>query len=914
MQLYLKGFQKYDEATFTFPSRSVVYIEGENGMGKSTIFRAIYWILYGKVRKISNWRSPDSSVTCILRSEDGMSITRTKKPKTLSVVLPNQSKLTGNVAQEYINSLYGHAETWLSTSYLIQDTYHPLISFDPATRMKMLNKIAFDGDDPTEKIEKLSFAIKEHERKVAVLSAEEKSTYALYMQVSNGVQPDDTHILSQNQYSTFVNELHQLNYKMPNMQSQLADYNVIRGKFDAYTDMLTKQINLLGNNFPSDDELVLKKNQLQEYQAYCSKKKEHDELQKKLLLLSKNHHENNDLPDFTAVEISKLTALWNEYTTNEKLCSNMSINYTQDDVNKTISESERIRDNQWLFNSTTKITQLSSRIEYIKQHLLPEPSIAEDDAKERLNSSSVDSITTKITELRNELSRELLSAVNKHNTETNAKIHAITAQTHEKKQALSNEYALKNRELTNSLSVLDNRISELEGSRCIHSCPHCQKSIRLVNAKLEKSDASSFNESEYVLTMNERRKLLSYISKQKSQESQQLSLYDSEASLNIKKVLSSTLLQETEKNIRAEYQAKIVLNEMELQKVKSTISELTSVLKLHEDRKRQLSEISKLESELRAIDDVKIPEDVTHLSPEELGNLNNKIYTLKQVKFVDKPTYTVEQAKKSHLWHHNQIEIEKIKSQLSKIELIKVEEITSAYVADIEAKVKERIRLTNSIEELKKSISGLGEKPDTESLVNNINSCSYRINELNILLRNSERMSRIKDAYTAAWNKHLECKESMERLTSIREMYNLAIETQTQIHYSLIKSINSFLASVTSILFDEPISVTINTVKQNKMGNEVSCVNLRINYQGKEDRDIDSLSGGEKRIISTLISLAFSGLFSTKMIILDESMACLSPDKRDAMMKVIKHAASDRIILVTCHGIHRGTFDHVIKL
>lgn len=903
MQLYLKGFQKYEETTFTFPGRSVVYIEGENGAGKSTIFRAIYWVLYGKVRKISNWRAPDSSVTVTLRTEDGITITRTKKPKTIIVSIPNGQRLTGNVAQEYINSLYGHAETWLSTSYLIQDSYHPLISFDPSTRMKMLNKIAFDGDDPTQKIEKLGFAIKEYERKVTVLSAEERGTYSTYIQISNGAQPDDSRILDQQQYYSNFQELNLLNSQLPQLQSQLASLNIIAGKYDAYTDMLEKANNQLRiGNFPDENLLGKLQTQLHNYGIYINEKKKHDDLLKKLQILLKNHPETNLIKNYSSVEITKLSGSWNVYNDNLTLAGNLDVIYDINTINQKISECERLRDNQWVFHSTQKVTQLTARIEYISQNLIPEQELPAyiDRAKQEAI----------ISDLRASSTKAITECSTKFSAETNAKMYEMNILNQKRRTEIISEYSNRKADIDNKILYNDQQLQMLDSSKCIHACPHCGSSIRLVNQKLEKSSQSTFDSEMYASVMKNRKELLEELQKLKLNELQDLARHDSEANVQITSLMETkSINKEVEENeIRAQYQSKIALAELELQKIREY--ELA-----RESRQKQLTEIENLKAELLTVEDVEIPEGITHLTPEDLGRLNSKIYTLKQIKVVDKPEITLEQAKKSHHWHLTQNEIEKLKLQLSEIIIgDEVDKITQLEVTEVEQKLKEKNRIVASIQDIEGEISLLGQKPDTSSIVNELHRVSSRINEINTVLRESERMSRIKDSYTVAWNKHIECKTSMERLTAIREMYNIAIETQSQIHYNLIKSINVFLASVTPILFEEPITVTINTVKQNKMGNEVSCVNLRINYQGKEDRDIDSLSGGEKRMISTMISLAFSGLLSNKVIILDESMACLSPDKRDAMMKVIKHVAGDRIILVTCHGIHRGIFDHVIKL
>src|SRR5207253_473313 len=130
--------------------------------------------------KIANRRTPQANVQVLLEMDDGVLIYRQRKPKLLTVTFPNGVSIVSNVAQEHICKVYGHNETWMSTCYLAQDKFHPIIDSDPSASMKLLNRIAFDSDDPTQKIAKLNSAIRQAETDVALTSGQVNSVTSYY--------------------------------------------------------------------------------------------------------------------------------------------------------------------------------------------------------------------------------------------------------------------------------------------------------------------------------------------------------------------------------------------------------------------------------------------------------------------------------------------------------------------------------------------------------------------------------------------------------------------------------------------------------------------------------------------------------------------------------------------------------------
>lgn len=53
-KVIVNGIRCYNSSQFIFKEDKVTLIKGKSGIGKSTIFEAITWCLYGKIKGIKN--------------------------------------------------------------------------------------------------------------------------------------------------------------------------------------------------------------------------------------------------------------------------------------------------------------------------------------------------------------------------------------------------------------------------------------------------------------------------------------------------------------------------------------------------------------------------------------------------------------------------------------------------------------------------------------------------------------------------------------------------------------------------------------------------------------------------------------------------------------------------------------------
>lgn len=151
MKLHLLNFRKYDNVIFDIRD-GITKISGESGAGKSTVFEAIYWCLYGKLNDIAprGGTGPTEvtfELSCLHNDEQmDIRITRTGK-KNVSISMIGEGidrEYHSTEAQSHIESIFGTPDTFLMTSYLRAENMHRLIQATPSEKRE-LTGLLFPG-------------------------------------------------------------------------------------------------------------------------------------------------------------------------------------------------------------------------------------------------------------------------------------------------------------------------------------------------------------------------------------------------------------------------------------------------------------------------------------------------------------------------------------------------------------------------------------------------------------------------------------------------------------------------------------------------------------------------------------------------------------------------------------------------
>jgi len=137
IRLTLKNFKCYQEKTFEF-DKGFVLIEGQSGVGKTSILQAIIFVLYGKGK---NLKMNGKSSCSVQIDYDDLVILRSKNPNKLVI----NDIIEGDEAQHIINKKFG--DTFDVTSYISQTSLNSFILMNPVEKLEFLEKFAFKDID-----------------------------------------------------------------------------------------------------------------------------------------------------------------------------------------------------------------------------------------------------------------------------------------------------------------------------------------------------------------------------------------------------------------------------------------------------------------------------------------------------------------------------------------------------------------------------------------------------------------------------------------------------------------------------------------------------------------------------------------------------------------------------------------------
>lgn len=144
-KLRLLNFRKHEDNLFEFHD-VIVKISGESGSGKSTIFEAIYWCLYGKIQKVGTRSGKATAHGTEVALEMPYAGHDPDIGTTIHVHRLNSKNVnvhigklpyTGEEAQGKINDYFGTHDMFLMQSYLRAESVHRLISESPAIKQKL---------------------------------------------------------------------------------------------------------------------------------------------------------------------------------------------------------------------------------------------------------------------------------------------------------------------------------------------------------------------------------------------------------------------------------------------------------------------------------------------------------------------------------------------------------------------------------------------------------------------------------------------------------------------------------------------------------------------------------------------------------------------------------------------------------
>lgn len=672
------------------------------------------------------------------------------------------------------------------------------------------------------------------------------------------------------------------------------------------------------------------------------------------LLLSLNIDCNYDQESITSrIKNMKDTISYNEYLHIDKeyqLMLNNNNNISHTNINNLIKDLDIIKENI-IKLELTEIPKFDDLIKtpdyskYDKSHLQNDIKILNQKLSLPVINKNLDdynNTTRKINDLNNELK----------NIHQNKDIESLN---------------IKSTNLAKNLNNIKNEIYKLKLNNKTLKCPKCSESLNFEKDELviSNNDLIKFGvelDSKQIghdIILNEIDEINNKISSIKENQNKQFNIINNEIKLlsnqlitydkeyeklktDYNKEINNEInlinkkiddLKFEEQTVKFKYERDIATKKSELlQEKRDKVNDLKdqhnklelNITKLNSDNNiyfNNQKQIKILESKLAEYKDIN--NTVSILSNiDDINVLKSKIQNLISIKIIDKPLYKSEYILKCIDYNDRK---NKYIDIINKIPLTWQQE-KATDVKFYNENVNQYINLLN-ITKSKKTQIDLNKKiiNDQINKIQLIEDPINRINEIINLINEHKNNINLSDEANKVINYRNNIIIDREKITKMNnELVNLqllkshALDTECKSLQDVISSINSSIENVCSTLFDKEISIILSLFKTIKSTKNIKPnVNFQISYKGGVFDNINSLSGGEGDRTFIALTLALYRLTSFPLLMLDETLASLHYDMKEATVETLANIINqdkNRCVIVILHDSVNGIFENVIDL
>ena len=116
MEISIGNFRSLCNQNFSF-NKGITLLKGPSGKGKTTVFEAIKWCLYGNSKNVYpiETKNPKTNFTQVTLKFNNYEICR-KKPPEVCIIKSDEINLEGIEAENYIKQMIGTRNLWEATS------------------------------------------------------------------------------------------------------------------------------------------------------------------------------------------------------------------------------------------------------------------------------------------------------------------------------------------------------------------------------------------------------------------------------------------------------------------------------------------------------------------------------------------------------------------------------------------------------------------------------------------------------------------------------------------------------------------------------------------------------------------------------------------------------------------------------
>lgn len=887
LRIVLHQFRCWDNIDLEIPLRSVTLIRGNSGSGKTTIFHALTWCLYGNIRLVApnhlETETGSKAKTMVsiefpyhLNSADGiLKIVRQKNPNRF-IITHNQSTYEDKVAQSIVDDIFGIYDIWLASCYIGQGCRNSFLTAPNSGKMELLNSIAFHEEDPSIFIEKIDTAITttdtEYKTKLATFNSNiaTLTNYLQQVDMNNALSPEQLASLSvtittlQNEHTKLTQVKRQCDIDigiLSNLKQQYAttvsrvitvpqpDPSLIKYDVDLSTDYDTTLSRLL-NYIP----LLQRRDDLGR------------ELQKYSTLSSINPKPDRQ---YTMSDYQSASTYEMAYREGMKLAQSLGVQYNKDNILQAI-----IQMRSWITG------------------------------QDRLRAeSAVQTLQGKLQLLEREHNQVLPELVLPNMNPTN-----IPAPDYS--QYNTTDYQNKLSQLSQEHGAQQMHIQHLQKARDVIQCPQCNGALRYQQGTLIAADTGPINQGEIIAATTKLNEITNMIN-------------------HLNQTIQSLKVEESNK--RRSYEQAILHEQRRMDGLKEQVRLIeTERMRREHIRQTRTLQITQMQDEIKKAVDIVNSFPVYNgklLSQFEVNNMHASIGKLEGLNVVEQPVLSSAQIQQYLQYQDGIVKqmaamtdynkaIENIPLNMRNEIVVNVRNYIDQlkqYWANVKYAAEEGMRLErlkislhNQIEELTNRIVA-----DPSERIAQI---TREIKDIQDKMAVSETTHKIIDFYNYVTKERDMVTVVNEKLSELNTFRQYAVDTECRILQEIVDSINASIQGVCSTLFDRDINISLSLFKTMKTSKSVKpVVNFQISYQGGVFDNINQMSGGEGDRASLALTLALNRLTSCPILMLDESLSSLDLNMKEAALQAI-HENTNNTVLVIMHDGIEGIYDHVINV
>jgi len=367
-------------------------------------------------------------------------------------------------------------------------------------------------------------------------------------------------------------------------------------------------------------------------------------------------------------------------------------------------------------------------------------------------------------------------------------------------------------------------------------------------------------------------------------------------------------------------------------------SQLQQKENLFQQRSRLEAEMKRLQDEyqsLKSVDDFdpSMRPEMSQFTLQQLdtllGNLQRAVQERNSVPIgID---VQAERKKIQHTIRVNQLETS-VQALVKEIDQLSIQdqpaEIASlnARKQELQKKIQEWQRIQNELLQLESNLHQIQQQidriPEDVDMENHI--VEFEAQLTCVQQESSEQKAEIQAQMQLRdlqqiYQKHADCQKQQvalnERLSALQKIKSTLITAEYVILDTFLGNVNEQLAEILEPLFDEPISVTLRSLKQLKTDQRIKPqINYEINIEGAECTSINEVSGGERSRISLALAIVFSAFNHAPFLMLDESLSSLNAEIKERTMETIRKYLPNKLVMTVNHDTTTGVYDSVIHL